>query len=130
MLDGMIARKQGEVSDFGKLYDPFADTLTQITYFLCFVIRWNISHVFPHYLIFLTYHSLNVFLAALSVAGCYVQSVIDEWILDIGCGATTRTRPQSYKSHMDCFEIEVSPSWRLTARTSARRTILLLHFPS
>ena len=38
MLDGMIARKQGEVSDFGKLYDPFADTLTQVTYFLCFVI--------------------------------------------------------------------------------------------
>jgi len=38
MLDGMIARKRGEVSDFGKLYDPFADTLTQITFFFCFVI--------------------------------------------------------------------------------------------
>jgi len=38
MLDGMIARKRHEVSDFGKLYDPFADTLTQITYFSCFVI--------------------------------------------------------------------------------------------
>ena len=38
MLDGMIARKQREVSDFGMLFDPFADTLTQITYFLCFVL--------------------------------------------------------------------------------------------
>ena len=38
MLDGMIARKRGEMSDFGKLFDPFADTLTQITYFFCFVI--------------------------------------------------------------------------------------------
>jgi CDP-diacylglycerol--glycerol-3-phosphate 3-phosphatidyltransferase len=38
MLDGMIARKRGEISDFGKLFDPFADTLTQITYFFCFVI--------------------------------------------------------------------------------------------
>ena len=38
MLDGMIARKRGEVSDFGKFYDPFADTLTQVTYFSCFVI--------------------------------------------------------------------------------------------
>ena len=38
MLDGIIARKRGEVSDFGKLFDPFADTLTQLTYFLCFVI--------------------------------------------------------------------------------------------
>ena len=38
MLDGIIARKRGEVSEFGKLYDPFADTLTQITFFFCFVI--------------------------------------------------------------------------------------------
>ena len=46
MLDGMIARKQGEVSDFGKLYDPFADTLTQITYFLCFVVDGILPPVF------------------------------------------------------------------------------------
>jgi len=38
MLDGMVARKRAEVSDFGKLFDPFADTLTQVAYFLCFVI--------------------------------------------------------------------------------------------
>ncbi|AEF82472.1 CDP-diacylglycerol--glycerol-3-phosphate 3-phosphatidyltransferase [Leadbettera azotonutricia] len=37
-LDGWLARKRGEVSDFGKLYDPFADTLTQLTYFFCFVV--------------------------------------------------------------------------------------------
>jgi len=36
-LDGIIARKRGEVSDFGKFFDPFADTLTQVTYFFCFV---------------------------------------------------------------------------------------------
>lgn len=38
LLDGMAARKRGEVSDFGKLFDPFADTIMQITCFLCFVI--------------------------------------------------------------------------------------------
>ncbi|MDR2477454.1 MAG: CDP-diacylglycerol--glycerol-3-phosphate 3-phosphatidyltransferase [Treponema sp.] len=38
MLDGMTARRQKTVSDFGKLFDPFADTLIQITCFLCFVI--------------------------------------------------------------------------------------------
>jgi CDP-diacylglycerol--glycerol-3-phosphate 3-phosphatidyltransferase len=38
MLDGMAARKRNEVSDFGKLFDPFADTLMQINCFLCFVI--------------------------------------------------------------------------------------------
>ena len=38
LLDGMIARRRGETSDFGKFFDPFADTLTQVTYFFCFVI--------------------------------------------------------------------------------------------
>jgi CDP-diacylglycerol--glycerol-3-phosphate 3-phosphatidyltransferase len=38
MLDGMAARKRNETSDFGRLFDPFADTLMQITCFLCFVI--------------------------------------------------------------------------------------------
>jgi CDP-diacylglycerol--glycerol-3-phosphate 3-phosphatidyltransferase len=43
MFDGMAARKRNEVSDFGKLFDPFADTLMQITCFLCFVI----DRIFP-----------------------------------------------------------------------------------
>jgi CDP-diacylglycerol--glycerol-3-phosphate 3-phosphatidyltransferase len=38
MLDGLLARRRGEASDFGRLFDPFADTLTQLSYFLCFVI--------------------------------------------------------------------------------------------
>jgi CDP-diacylglycerol--glycerol-3-phosphate 3-phosphatidyltransferase len=38
MLDGMVARKQGQVSDFGKLFDPFADTLVQLTCFFCFIL--------------------------------------------------------------------------------------------
>jgi CDP-diacylglycerol--glycerol-3-phosphate 3-phosphatidyltransferase len=38
LIDGKIARTRNEVSDFGKLFDPFADTLVRITYFLCFVV--------------------------------------------------------------------------------------------
>jgi CDP-diacylglycerol--glycerol-3-phosphate 3-phosphatidyltransferase len=38
LIDGKVARKRNEVSDFGKFYDPFADTLVQLTYFLCFVV--------------------------------------------------------------------------------------------
>jgi len=38
MLDGMAARRLNQTSDFGRLFDPFADTLMQITCFLCFVI--------------------------------------------------------------------------------------------
>jgi CDP-diacylglycerol--glycerol-3-phosphate 3-phosphatidyltransferase len=42
MLDGMAARKMKESSDFGKLFDPFADTLMQLTIFLCFVVDGKI----------------------------------------------------------------------------------------
>jgi len=37
-LDGYAARKRNETSDFGKFFDPFADTIMQLTCFLCFVI--------------------------------------------------------------------------------------------
>ena len=37
-FDGLAARKLNLTSDFGKFFDPFADTLIQITCFLCFLI--------------------------------------------------------------------------------------------
>lgn len=37
LLDGKIARKYKLVTDLGKVMDPFADTLTHVTYFVCFV---------------------------------------------------------------------------------------------
>jgi CDP-diacylglycerol--glycerol-3-phosphate 3-phosphatidyltransferase len=36
LLDGKAARKQGTVSAFGKLFDPFADVIERMTYFVCF----------------------------------------------------------------------------------------------
>lgn len=38
-LDGHYARKHGEVSDFGKLFDPFADVILNLTVFMCAVSR-------------------------------------------------------------------------------------------
>lgn len=35
-LDGFYARKENAVSDFGKLFDPFADVFLHITAFLCY----------------------------------------------------------------------------------------------
>ncbi|GHV63299.1 CDP-diacylglycerol--glycerol-3-phosphate 3-phosphatidyltransferase [Spirochaetia bacterium] len=46
LIDGKVARSRKEVSDFGKLFDPFADVLVRITYFLCFVV----TGVFPGFL--------------------------------------------------------------------------------
>ncbi|NLJ46399.1 MAG: CDP-diacylglycerol--glycerol-3-phosphate 3-phosphatidyltransferase [Treponema sp.] len=38
LLDGKIARKTGSVTDFGKFYDPFADSFSRLTYFLAFLV--------------------------------------------------------------------------------------------
>ena len=38
LLDGLAARSTGTVSDFGKLFDPYADVFARITYFVCFVL--------------------------------------------------------------------------------------------
>ena len=37
ILDGHFARSRGQVSDIGKLMDPFSDVFLRITYFTCFV---------------------------------------------------------------------------------------------
>jgi CDP-diacylglycerol--glycerol-3-phosphate 3-phosphatidyltransferase len=57
-FDGRIARKENKVSDFGKLYDPFADTILQITLFVCFA--WDgILPVIP--LLLVLYREFGIF---------------------------------------------------------------------
>lgn len=41
VADGIIARKFGMVSDFGKAFDPIADKLTQIVTLFCLVTRFT-----------------------------------------------------------------------------------------
>lgn len=36
LIDGYIARKHHIITDLGKVMDPFADTLTHLTFFVCF----------------------------------------------------------------------------------------------
>jgi len=37
ILDGHFARSRGQVSDVGKLMDPFSDVFLRVTYFACFI---------------------------------------------------------------------------------------------
>jgi CDP-diacylglycerol---glycerol-3-phosphate 3-phosphatidyltransferase len=40
-LDGYFARKNHEVSDFGKMFDPFADVMVHLTTFTCFMTSYG-----------------------------------------------------------------------------------------
>ena len=40
-LDGHYARKHNEVSDFGKIFDPFADVILHMTTFACLMFSTN-----------------------------------------------------------------------------------------
>ena len=51
-LDGHYARKYNEVSDFGKLFDPFADVVAHLTILFCLVI----SDYFPIWIFILIFY--------------------------------------------------------------------------
>lgn len=40
-LDGHYARKHNEVSDFGKLFDPFADVILHLTTMICYMFSYG-----------------------------------------------------------------------------------------
>jgi CDP-diacylglycerol--glycerol-3-phosphate 3-phosphatidyltransferase len=44
-FDGYFARKYNEVSDFGKLFDPFCDVLLNITVFICLALSGYIPAI-------------------------------------------------------------------------------------
>ncbi|MDE6704351.1 MAG: CDP-diacylglycerol--glycerol-3-phosphate 3-phosphatidyltransferase [Treponemataceae bacterium] len=47
-FDGYYARKRGEVGDFGKLFDPFADVMLNLTVFLCAMT--SVNRIFGGYM--------------------------------------------------------------------------------
>lgn len=59
VIDGIVARRFGMISDFGKAFDPVADKLTQIVTLFCLVVR------FPHMIIPLVVLTVKEVLAAI-----------------------------------------------------------------
>ena len=45
-VDGRVARAERKVSSFGKLFDPFADVIARVTYFVCFTLDGIMSPIF------------------------------------------------------------------------------------
>ena len=45
-LDGYVARKRHIVSDFGKLFDPFADVLANVIVLFCFTLEGYVPSLF------------------------------------------------------------------------------------
>jgi len=55
LFDGMAARRRGEVTDFGKILDPLADSVSRLTIFLCMAVEFAVGsgNRFAMYLVLL-----------------------------------------------------------------------------
>ena len=60
-LDGHCARKYNEVSDFGKLFDPFADVMVHLATFLCFMFTFGNhgGYLYPVIFILILYREMS-----------------------------------------------------------------------
>lgn len=64
-LDGYFARKNNQVSDFGKLFDPFADVLLHLTVFFCYTLS---GYVTPFILLLFVYREFGMLFVRLLAA--------------------------------------------------------------
>ena len=66
LFDGMAARKLKQETDLGKVLDPFADSFSRLTYFLCFAFKG----IMPVWIFFIVlYRDLGVAFVRLLAAG-------------------------------------------------------------
>ena len=64
-LDGYFARKTNQVSDFGKLFDPFADVFLHLTVFFCYTLSGYIS---PFIMLLFAYREFGMLFVRLLAA--------------------------------------------------------------
>ena len=64
-LDGYFARKTNQVSNFGKLFDPFADVILHLTVFFCYTISGYVS---PFIMLLFAYREFGMLFVRLLAA--------------------------------------------------------------
>lgn len=57
LLDGMIARRRGIISDVGKVLDPFTDVIARLTFFICLTMS---GHLHVWFLLIVTYREFGI----------------------------------------------------------------------
>jgi CDP-diacylglycerol--glycerol-3-phosphate 3-phosphatidyltransferase len=89
LLDGHIARTLSQVSEMGKVLDPFADSLSRLTYFFCFVS----SGFFPIWiLLVLVYRDIAVSYVRIIMSGrgimlaARVSGKVKAWVYGVTGG--------------------------------------------
>jgi CDP-diacylglycerol--glycerol-3-phosphate 3-phosphatidyltransferase len=89
LLDGYLARKMEIVSDLGKVLDPFADSVSRLTYFVCFAGRG----IMPLWILLtLIYRDLGVAFIRLLVnkrgktMGARLSGKIKAWVYAVAAG--------------------------------------------
>lgn len=84
VFDGHIARKQGLVSNLGKLMDPFSDVLSRLTFFYCFAM----AGIYPFWPI------LIIFWRELSVT--FVRAVLAQTGVTLAAGNSGKIKAVFY----------------------------------
>ena len=91
MLDGLIARRFNQITDLGKMLDPFADKLTQGVVALCIAIRF--SSIRPLLALFILKELLMLSCAQAYMRGQVVRQGGDGDVLCVRVGHRAAGRP-------------------------------------
>ncbi len=90
VLDGAVARRQGTVSDVGKILDPFADVVSKVTYFTCLL---TVGIVPLWFLLIVLYREFGIILIRMILyhdgiaLGARVAGKLKTWFYGISAAA-------------------------------------------
>ena len=120
-LDGMVARSTGQVSDFGKLMDPYADSTYRLTVFFCLASPFHGSWL-PIWVVVLMWYRdmitavirLFAMRTGLVVAARW-SGKIKAWVQAISMLSLVGMAVVFYEPQEDLTELHIFSGWKLGA---------------